>query len=228
MSLKQFLQEPELKKKGGCCTILTIGRPRTGKTYNMLECIKRYWLPRNTFDEYHLVLPNFTNEQNDSYDFIRQIKSKTKFIYIYNKYHPMIVTKLLDKQNGKNKKRLFFGLDDTTSQSKQLFKCPEMVKLATQSRHYNVHTWLIMHYGKGIVEPKVRANIGFLFINRIKYNQLIDIYKEFVDFPEQFPDHEAFEKFAWAIFKRDEYPCILIDLLHDRFNPNVGLWWKKK
>lgn len=219
MSLREFLNQP----KKECCTTLTIGRPLMGKSFLMLNALK-YWISVNMFDEYHLVLPMFEIEQKASYDFLKEIKAKKKFIFIYLQFDSSIVSKILEKnKNPKTRKKVFFCLDDTTSQKDKTFRSMNLLKLAVESRHYDVHTWIITHYGRGIIGKDVRSNIGFLFIHRVKWSLIPDIYDELIDFPEDFPDLEHFETFMKSVFNK-KYGSVLFSSVTDSFNDNCNEW----
>lgn len=228
MSMKDFLEQP----LDSCRTIISLGKPGSGKTYNMLNCLKNYWLPQAIFSEVHLVLPVFKYEQNDSYEFLKNWKGKTK-IYVYDGYHPKISERLIKKQqdfitkHGREKApKLFFGLDDTTHQDASLYKCRNIIEISTTSRHLNIHTWVIMHYNKGVIPPKVRNQINYIFVLQLSQFALEDIYKSYFDFPREFPKFKDFLDYMLKLYEEDEYACLLIDLLHKKYNSKVSEWWK--
>ena len=58
--------------------ILAIGMKGSGKTHLLINYIK-FALYQNQFSEYHICLPSYKYEQNNSYDFLKQSKNN---IYI--------------------------------------------------------------------------------------------------------------------------------------------------
>ena len=59
--------------------LLSIGQKSSGKTHFLINYIK-FALYKNIYTEYHLCLPSYQYEQNQSYDFLKQSKNN---IYIY-------------------------------------------------------------------------------------------------------------------------------------------------
>jgi hypothetical protein len=96
-SKKDFLEFPATDF---CTTILSMGPPRSGKTYLMLKCVKE-WLEMGMFEKYVMVLPSFKNEADGSYDWLMEHENVT----VYESYHDHIGKQLL-----RNKKRTTYFL----------------------------------------------------------------------------------------------------------------------
>ncbi len=225
MSKNDFLNFPI---DNYCSTILSLGKPGSGKTYILLKCIK-WWLDHNVFKEYHCVLPAFLDEMNDSYKWLEQYPN----VHIYTKYFPQIPEKIIKMQRKQNelfkkgtikeRPKIFFCIDDATSQSEKLFNDPMLLTVFTQNRHVNMHTWFLMHYNKTIIPPKVRQNIAFIFIYKLRVASLEMIHKEMVDND----DLEDFDQFRLVLKKYvyiNKYGCLLLS--EDEFNPYVYYWFQ--
>ena len=88
--------------------ILSIGNKGTGKSWTMLHFLKLA-LEKDWFECYYLVLPAYTHEANDSYDFIKKY-SKSK-IYIYTEWDTDIILTIV-MQDPAEKKLIM--CDDST------------------------------------------------------------------------------------------------------------------
>ena len=221
MTFKEFLEQPN----DSCRTILSLGYPNSGKTYNMVRCLM-YWLQSETFAEVHLVLPVYKYEQKNTYGFLENYRGKTK-IFVYNGYHEMMARKLLEQQKKKGSKPIFLGIDDSTHQKSELMKSEVLTEIATTSRHLKIHTWLIMHYNKGIIPPNVRQNLGFIFVFCLSKKAMENIFEEY----NQNNKFESFKEFFPTVSKKyteDKFACLLIDNIHKVFNFNVSTWWQDK
>jgi hypothetical protein len=221
-----FLSFPKMEY---CTTCLSLGTPGAGKTYVFLKCVE-YWVANNTFSEYHIVLPSYKNEMNDSYAWLEPIKN----VYVYEKYFDKIGEDIIAKQKknrelftkGKIKEipRIFFAIDDATSQGK-LFKSESVKALVTQNRHLYVHSFFLMHADKGVIEPKIRQNIFFVFIYKVKDNFLQHIYKEYVNFSIDFDTYtKDFKPFFREYVSQKQYGCLLLGGSRD-YSPFVDEWF---
>ena len=172
------------------------------------------------FDEYILILPTFRIEQSGSYDFLEKCKNVT----IYNAFHPKIVEQIIKQQEDpKNRKKLFFGVDDST-QEKGLYNDMNLVKIATCSRHIDVHCWLIMHTGKGVIPPKVRNQIAFIFLYDIPPPLLEISFKEYVSHPD-FKRFRDFSDYWYSEIEPVEHGVLLLDKLNKEYDEIHG-WFK--
>ena len=227
---KNFLEFPAVEY---CTTVMSFGPPRSGKTYIALECMKA-WIEMGMFEKYICILPSFRNEMSGSYDWMMKHENVT----VYESFHNDLMQKVLDEQFAKNKEvkagklpempRVFVFIDDATSQGKDMFESGALIKMATQNRHYAIHTWIALHYDKGIVPPKVRQNINFLFIYPVKTDLLKKIHKEYV--PAKFKELDDFKKQFLPYWSQNveqhEYPCLLIG--PDSYNADCSTWFSKE
>ena len=223
-----FLNFP---KNEYCTTCLSIACPGSGKTFLLLKCLKE-WLDMNMFSEYHVVLPAFKNEMSGSYDWLE----KEKRVFVYEKYHDLIGKQVVAKQmknhelfkKGKLKEmpRIFFCIDDASSE-KHLFKSESIIAIVTKNRHLHIHSWFLAHSDKGIIEPKVRQNIFFVFIYKLKENFLQHAFKEYVNFPIDFDDYRKdFKPFFKEYVIPKQYGCLLLGGSRD-YSPNVDEWYSE-
>lgn len=225
-SKKDFLEFPAVKY---ATTILSLGPPRSGKTYIMLECVKE-WLKMGMFESYHMVLPSFKNEADGSYDWLM----KHENVFIYESFHDHISQKILTEQEKANdlfkkgklkeKPRIFFCVDDATSQGKNLFQSKTMIAFATQNRHYNIHSWFLLHYDKGTVAPKIRQNIFWIFLYPVKPKLLEIAYDDYIDFKE-FRKFEDFQNFWDKYISKQAHGCLLLG--NKKYNPYCSTWFEK-
>ena len=221
MSLSNFLNKPY----NSCCNVFSIGKPKSGKTYLLLNALKNYWLPKNTFSEVHLVLPTFNYEQNNSYKFLKEYKGKTN-IKIYLKYTPEIAKKLIEQQKKNNKNRVLFAIDDTTHQKNDIFYCPYITEIATTSRHLNIHFFVILHYAKGIIPKNAKEQTHYFIIYQLNKAGLKDIYENYFDFMEDFENEKEFIKYMNEIYTKHKNGGLLFEATgpksERKYNPNVS------
>lgn len=215
-----------------CTTCLSLGAPGSGKTYVFLQCLK-WWIDHKTFSEYHCVLPSYKNEMSGSYDWLETEKN----VFVYESYHELTGAQIVKKQlknhsdfkKGKLKSmpRIFFAIDDASSEGK-IFKSESIVEMVTKNRHLHVHSWLLAHADKGIILPRVRQNIFFVFIYKIKDNFLQHAFKEYVNFPNDFDDYKKeFKPFFKEHVIPQQYGCLLLGGNRD-YSPYVYRWFSEK
>jgi hypothetical protein len=221
MSKEEFLMQPYESTR----PIVSIGPPGCGKSFIMLNCIKE-WLHAGTFAEYHMILPAFKFEQNDSYKFL--LPHMKKNVFVYDAYSPILVRRLIkmgeQEETKEDKKRIFFCIDDSTIEGGNLMKSPEMVKLATMCRHYNIHTWLIMHCSKGVVPPKVRNQVKFVFLYDIPPPLLEYVYKEYVD-DVDFKRLRDFSDYWYDKVQPIKFGCLLLDKIRKEYSNECNKWF---
>jgi hypothetical protein len=187
-----------------------------------LRCIA-FWLINETFEEMHLVLPVYKYEQNNSYAFLEKYKGKTK-IKIYNAFHDMIAHNLIKKQS-KSKGKIFLGIDDSTHQKSSLMKSDALLQIATTSRHLHIHTWIILHYNKGVIPPNVRQNLGYVFVFQLSTKPLKDIFEQYIQI-SKYKTFDDFDKDFSKMCDEYKYACMLIDNIHHEISFDVSSWWE--
>jgi hypothetical protein len=230
-SLEEFINFP---RDEYCTTAFSIAAPGSGKTYIMINCLK-LWIKMNMFDFYILILPQYKNEQNDTYAFLKSLpKEMKKKVRIYETYASWIGhaiaseaqknCKLFDQGKIKTKPKMCFIVDDATSQT-DLFKDPSIVTLVTENRHLQIHSWFLGHAQKGIIEKKVRANIKFMFFYAMNTEDLEDVYKS-INFPKDFPKFKDFQEFFSQYVLEEEYGVVLING-RKWYDPNACHWFDK-
>lgn len=215
-----------------CTSILSLGVPFSGKTFVFLGVLKE-WLKRKTFDEVHLVLPQFKNEMNGSY---KWILDEYPDVHVYEEYHDSIAKSILDKQTkladlqalGKLKTKfpkVFFAIDDATGQG-TLFESSTLLKLITQNRHIQVHSWYLMHFDKGIIKPRIRQNMYFLLLYKVKEEFLKHCFKEYIQFDE-FDNYNEFKEWWREYLQPQEYGCMIV-AGKKAYSPDPALWFSDK
>jgi hypothetical protein len=225
-----FLEFPATQM---CTTTLSFGPPKSGKTYLALECMK-YWIEVGMFDHYYCVIPQFKNEQNDSYQWMNQYMDR---ITIYESFHDSHFEKVIleqEKYKDESKKnndaimrRIFVFVDDATTQQ-NLFQSITLIKLVTCNRHLCIHSWLCVHYAKGVIKPAVRLNINFVFVYPMKEQLIKAIYDDYI--PSKWKEFAKFEQFMtfWAEYvESKKYGCLLI-AGSEQYSPFCSSWFNKK
>ena len=227
---KNFLEFPATNF---CTTILSLGPPRSGKTFLALKCIE-YWIKIGMFDKYILILPQFKNEFSDSYGWLKEYEQVT----VYESFHSLYVNKMILEQE-KNRKlhkegkltdmpRVFLFIDDATSQGSTMFKDKTLVRIVTENRHLFIHSWICLHYDKGIIAPAVRLNMNFVILYPVKTLLLQKMHAEYVD-SEVFTELDNFEKEFLPYWKNavgsKKFGCLLL-ARKNSYNSNCCNWFK--
>jgi uncharacterized protein Usg len=204
----------EFPKEQFCTTIMSIGPPACGKTHNLLESLK-YWIETNMFQEYYLVLPNFKSEMSGSYKWLLDYDN----VVVYESFKEKDMRKVIDlaKQEAEDfedkkiteRPRRFFAIDDATSQNKNIFTSQTMLEIITQNRHYFIHSWLLLHYDKGVVGKKSRENIYYILLYPVKPKLLESAFEQYLDIDE-FPTFDEFYAFWRERVKNKKYGSLLI------------------
>ena len=183
---------------------MSLGCKHSGKSFGLLHYIK-YAMDNNMYDEYHLVLPVFEFEQNESYKWLSEHKTKAK-IFVYTEHDPMIFNTLISRKQPFN--NAFFGIDDSTG-SWKLQADAEELKFLSRLRHYNVTQWVVVHTVRAALPASLRSQIDFLFLylntNRKALEALFDEWMS-ITIP-------TFKEFM-AVYKKEvldiEYASMLI------------------
>lgn len=229
MSRDKFILQPT----EACTTTFSIGPRGCGKTFIALESIK-IWLSQNVFTHLFLVLPDFKDEQHDSYGWLTPHKNVT----VYESYNTKIGKEILERADknfeehkSKNvplEKYLLF-IDDATGQGKQLMRCEHLVKLSTSARHKRCHTWFCIHATAGIIPPKIRYMTGYIFIYDVHKEHLKTLYKEFINFPKDFKNFKEFDAFFDEYVRSRDHGCLLINHQYKphNYSPWVSEWFSQ-
>lgn len=196
----------DLSKSGR--SIITIGSPESGKTYLALKYLI-YALNNKHYDEFHLVLPQFSYEQNDSYAFLKSYKDN---VFVYDMYDDIVVKRI---NLLKKKKRIFFLVDDLTGNI-DFYKDKELVKLISTTRHGKggCTVWLICHASKKVLSKSIRNCVKYIFISSIESDNILrtDIYEDFASiyYKKQKKGYDQFFDDYMAIMDNNEFGIILL------------------
>jgi len=204
MSLENTFIE-DLEKS--CRSIITIGSPDSGKTYLALKYIV-HCLNNNTYEEYHLVLPQYKAEYNNSYGFLKQFKD---IVRIYDEYDPIIIEGI---QKIRKTKRILFMCDDATG-SLDINKDRSLLKLMSTTRHAKGCTvWLICHASKKVISKPIRSCAKYIFITSIESLEVLekDIYADYISmiYKKMGQKFDDFLSDYTNIMDSNEYGIILI------------------
>jgi len=204
--------------------ILSIGCKGSGKSFLLLKFLK-FAIEHDIYDRYILVLPMFTMEQNDSYDFLNPNDEK---FYIFESYNEVITKELLRKQESNKDKKMkcFFAIDDASGE--QVFKIDDSLRhMITSIRHYNISLWMILHACSGILSPFIRQNCDILFLSKIVNHKLLrNIYEEFLSLLGEYYGRDGENKFVSDVIKlhRKQYQVLYINIRTGSLDYNVGNW----
>jgi hypothetical protein len=166
--------EDEFMSKIVGTNILTIGTTESGKTYLCIKILYRL-LEEKKYDQYHLVLPHYKTEMNNSYAFLKQFK---QHVYIYNKYDDIIVDRI---NSIKDKQSIFFLIDDATGYiDNSQTKLQQLMTGNRHGEHGKSTIWIIGH-GAKIAKRNLRNVVKYIFITTILNRKVLyDIYEEFL------------------------------------------------
>jgi len=203
--------------------ILSIGTKGSGKTYLMLKYLK-FALKNDLYDQYVLVLPMFTMEQNNSYKFIN---AKDKRIYVFESYNEVITANLLKQQEkDKVKKKVLFIIDDASGEN--VFRIdPSLQHMITSIRHYNIGCWMLIHSTSNILSPFIRQQCDLLLLYKItNYKLLKNIYEEFLSLMEDYTGNNGHKFFIDKVInvQKEKYQCIYMNIRTGSIDYNVKKW----
>jgi hypothetical protein len=169
---KEFLDT--LKKN---TLILQIGNRHSGKT-TWACCLLYHLIAHDDFyQEFHLVLPTYSNQAGGTFDWIDRLPEKRKKkVTIYEDFSLVIIDQLIEQSDGK--KNRFFYVDDATSET-QLHSNDETIKsLTSKARHFKITTLLCFHFLK-LRNALLRNSAEWLFLHRTTDAKLIEgVYEE--------------------------------------------------
>lgn len=195
MSKQEFLDQPNK----ACTSIFSIGERGTGKTFVALQSIK-YWMQNNIFDHYYLVLPDFEDEQNDSYAWLAEYKNVT----VYEGYHSKYGREILErskknkeehKLHNKPLEKYMLFIDDAANEGKKLMRCQNLLEISISARHKRIQSWFCLHAVANIIPPCIRNAVGCIFLYPVGRAVLKLMYKDFINFPKDFKNYDEFELF---------------------------------
>lgn len=231
MSTKEeFLTFPKIEY---CTSVFALGEPGSGKTYLMLQSLK-YWIKHKYFDEIHIVLPSFKDEQDGQYDFLEKIQN----VYIYESVHERVMEKLIKKaeddaelgdklrKQGKpvpKRKRYYFGIDDATHEGKKLMQSRSLFKLMTKNRHLNIQSHYCLHHWANVLPPIARSQCKFVLLYNMQLKELKGAFEEFVNFKEirKFNDFLEF----WDNYIMNQEHGVLLVKKNTWYTPNAPHWF---
>ena len=156
-------------------TICSVGQQMSGKTHFHLQLLKLS-LDYNLHNKYHLILPAYSNEQNDSYN--KVFKKNDKRIKVYNKYHPIICNFI---NTDSDEHDTFVLIDDCTGEMEHIARDDAFKKMFTRIRHHGgnkLYIGLCMHYSK-VIPPVIRSNATYFILYFLSnYKAIEDFYDE--------------------------------------------------
>lgn len=220
------------------CT-LVFGNKGSGKTFLFLNILRFLIINQkaNGYNQFHLVIPSYKNEQNDSYKFLKDLPNNyKKNVFIYNKYNDLVTEMVFKKQRGSrsnhehsqgsgNENKCLFLIDDATGSFVESFHKEDnkMTEILTQSRHLRINLVVIGHYLSGAFKPLYRALFDFLFVFNVSNSRLLQTtYQEFLSLITNDTYNEFRKKYNNNI-KNIKYSFLFINNLTSTYtftNPN--------
>jgi len=177
--------------------ILSLGTKFSGKSYFVLKWLK-YCLSNKKFDIYFLVLPSYSIEAQNSYDFIDKNSDE---VFIFEEYQEGIPKKLMALQRKlidrkKEKKKIFFLIDDASGERIDSLHLDQSLKrLITSVRHYNTVLHIIAHGSSGVLSTFQRQNTDILLLyNLTNQNLLESIFIEFLSLNKHYRKNDTTRK----------------------------------
>lgn len=199
---------------------ISIGAKGGGKTRTVL-CLMKFFMslevPR--YHRYHLIMPSYKiDNDQEQYDFLRGRKD----VFIYTKYSPLVLQRVLNEQTAEQRKnndfRTFFLIDDSTQYGSDLNSDPIFLNFMTTSRHLKIKIMAIYHACKKVLAPAVRANIDYLIIYKITNDKLLnDIYDEFFSMYPDFKNYTEFKKWYYDKIFMTKHNFIFMSLIECQF-----------
>ena len=194
--------------------ILAIGMKSSGKTTLLINFIK-YAMYKNLYNEYYLFLPSYEYEQNNLYDFLKQSKN----VFVYDKYHEVVSEKILKSVN--KKKRIFIGIDDSTSQLTMNVD-KHLKKILTCSRHCRITTYICGHIARKEIGSFLRSIIDYLLFYSSTNDRMIkQIWEEYMSRYEQYKKYEDFSNDYKTYVDKVQHNGLIIDLQNKTYNFNI-------
>ena len=196
-----------------CRASFFIGIKGSGKTYMALNVFKFLYMNKkaNGYKSFHLVLPNYSNEENDSYQFIKELK-KEKDVYIYDRFNEDVLEHVMNTRKKHGEKALWIIDDATGHFSKTFYDGSQMVNILTDARHLKINIIICAHHVTGVFKPVYRSMFDFIFIFNVSNGTLLNgMHKEFISLHTQYGSWKEFKKeFNDKVIKQ-EYAFLYID-----------------
>ena len=226
MSDKEVLENYFINDKTSRFTVV-VGAKGSGKTFLLLAMIHYYLhldaVGKPRYDEFHLVLPSFENEQNDSYRFLLPHKKK---VFVYPRYTPVVLEMMMGRKT--DDKRFFFCIDDSSGFGQDMYNDAGLTQLITCCRHSQVTIVIVAHSLKSIIKPVIRQNVDWL-VAFTTQNMLVKfIWDEYIDgkFADSYPKwidfQKAFYEHVWS--QKHNALCLRLNPPPAELTWEVGSW----
>lgn len=217
MSLEdEFLNDEE------CFVCLSLGIKGSGKTTLLLSYIK-YCMVNNVYSDYHLVLPQYNNAQDNGksqYGFLKNMKNT----FIYTKYDS-VISKNINTITSKtsNTKKTFYCVDDATASGIDIKKDIPLLELITMARHQKVSVWILMHAARSVLSVTIRANVDYMFVYRLSNLKIVQaLFEEYFSL-SGFDNVKSFVRYIMDIFET-KFNSLFLSCRTSHFDNNVIGW----
>lgn len=217
--------EEEFLSDDQCRISVFVGIKGSSKTYTILHLLKKY-IDTHRYTRYYLIFPSYLNDNDqEQYEFLRQVKDKNIKIKLFTKYSPSVIKTIMKERKKDEKENALLIIDDSTDQGVDLSKDKNFIHIITTSRHIKLAIHLVTHTLKKVLSPVVRNNIDYLFTYRIVNKTLLEsLYDELFS---SFPDWTNFKDFSQWYFKnilKVQYTCIFLNCLSMDYDYHVKDW----
>jgi hypothetical protein len=185
---------------------LQVGTKHSGKTVFSCCLLRHLLLKDNFYDEFHLVLPSYSNQAKGTFDWLDKLPPKAKNkIIIYEAFSMVIIDNLIDSSNGKTNRFLY--VDDATSEQSFFQNSEQLKALSTRCRHLKISCLLCFHYLRRSLTPQLRNSCEFLILHRCCDEKLLtNVWEETISL---FMTKEEFLSICKEEMIKD-FPCIVI------------------
>jgi hypothetical protein len=155
--------------------VVAVGTRGAGKSFLILSIVY-YLLVNDLMDLFFLNLPTFRIEQNNSYAWLNEYKDR---VFIWNKAYTEELSEHVRSKAGQGK-RIFYWVDDATSEAKELNLDKALQHIIFTGRHLGITLFLCFHALKKVIEKTIRINIDYLLLGKLtKQGVIDDAYQEF-------------------------------------------------
>ena len=204
----------ELSKKNS--VILQVGVRYSSKTTLGMAVLNKC-IRDTLFDEYHLVIPTFKYQRNNTFNFMNGLSTKdSDRITVYEDFSLQIIERLV--RTARPNKNVFFYLDDCSSFIQLFSQSSILKKLIVEARHLRISTWLTSHSLKSTISPLIRANTSYFLLHRQSNADFLEsLWAEVLSL---FMDKKAFLNMCRDEMANKEFSCILIDKDRSKIDKN--------
>lgn len=197
--------------------VIQVGVRYSSKTTTAISVIN-HCIRNRLFTEYHLVIPTFQYQRNNTFNFMNGLKDEdSNRITIYEDFSLQIIEELIKRQK-KSRGNILFYLDDASSFISLFSQSSILKKLIVEARHLKITTWLTTHSLKSTISPLIRSNTSYYLLHRQSNADFLEsLWSEVLSL---FMSKSDFLNMCRDEMKNKEFSCILIDKDRSKIDKN--------